>query len=66
MNNNNIINIKNHNTYKDISQQIYEILVNNNEKFNFNYNYLLCNYNKLSINSKNEIDELIKNKNSSI
>jgi len=62
----NIINIKNSNSYKDISQEIYEILFNNNEKYNFNYNYLLCNYNTLSIKSKNEIDDLIKNKNNSI
>lgn len=50
--------IKDYKTYTYLSQEIYNILYINKETYNFNNNYLLCNYSKLSIKSKYEIYNL--------
>ncbi len=53
-----MLDIINYKSYIHISQEIYNILYNNKETYNFNNNYLLCNYNKLSNKSKYEIYNL--------
>ncbi len=53
-----IIDIYNYKSYKHLSQEIYNILYYNNEKYTVTNSYILCSYSKLSIKSKNEINDL--------
>ena len=53
-----IIDIYNYKTYKHLSKEIYNILYKNNEKYTVTNTYILCSYSKLSIKSKDEINNL--------
>ncbi len=53
-----IIDIYNYKTYKHLSQEIYNILYINKEKYTVTNSYILCSYSKLSIKSKDEINKL--------
>ncbi len=53
------IDIYNYKTYKHLSQEIYNRLYYNKEKYTVTNSYILCSYSKLSINSKNEINKLL-------
>ena len=52
------IDINDHKSYKHLSNLIYEILYKNNEKYTVTNTYILCSYSKLSIKSKDEINNL--------
>ena len=52
------ININDHKSYKHLSNLIYEILYRNREKYTVTNTYILCSYSKLSIKSKDEINNL--------
>ncbi len=52
------IDIYDYKTYKHLSQDIYNILYYNKEKYTVTNSYILCSYSKLSIKSKNEIIDL--------
>ncbi len=51
------IDIYNYKTYKHLSQEIYNILYYNNEKYTVTNSYILCSYRKLSIKSKDAINK---------
>ncbi len=53
-----IIDIYNYKSYKHLSQEIYNILYYNNEKYTVTNSYILCSYSKLSIKSKDAINKL--------
>ncbi len=50
------IDIYNYKTYKHLSNQIYEILYKNKEKYTVTNSYILCSYSKLSQRSKDAIE----------
>ena len=52
------IDINDHKSYKHLSNLIYEILYRNREKYTVTNTYILCSYSKLSIKSKDEINNL--------
>ena len=52
------ININDQKSYKHLSNLIYEILYRNREKYTVTNTYILCSYSKLSIKSKDEINNL--------
>ena len=52
------IDINDHKTYKHLSNNIYEILYRNQEKYTVTNTYILCSYSKLSQRSKDEIERL--------
>ncbi len=52
------IDIYNYKTYKHLSQEIYNILFKNNEKYTVTNTYILCSYSKLTIKSKDDIQQL--------
>ncbi len=58
-----IIDIYNYKTYKHLSQEIYNILYYNNEKYTVTNSYILCSYSKLSIKSKDAINKLLDTNN---
>jgi len=60
------INISNYKTYKHIAQDIYNILVANDERIDINTHYALCNYNKLKPKTKQQLNELITNRSNQI
>ncbi len=51
-----IIDINDHKTYKHLSQEIYNILYINKEKYTVTNSYILCSYSKLSQRSKDAIE----------
>ncbi len=53
-----IIDINDHKSYKHLSQEIYNRLYINKEKYTVTNSYILCSYSKLSIKSKDEINKL--------
>ena len=57
------IDIYNYKTYKHLSNQIYEILYKNKEKYTVTNSYILCSYSKLSQRSKDEINKLLDTNN---
>ena len=52
------IDINDHKSYKHLSNLIYEILYRNREKYTVTNTYILCSYSKLSIKSKDDIQQL--------
>ena len=52
------IDIYNYKTYKQLSQEIYNILYINKEKYTVTNSYILCSYSKLSQRSKDAINKL--------
>ncbi len=50
------LDIYNYKSYKHLSNQIYEILYRNQEKYTVTNTYILCSYSKLSQRSKDEIE----------
>ena len=52
------IDINDHKSYKHLSNLIYEILYRNREKYTVTNTYILCSYSKLTIKSKDEINDL--------
>ncbi len=53
------LDIYNYKSYKHLSQEIYNILYYNNEKYTVTNSYILCSYSKLSIKSKDAINKLL-------
>ncbi len=50
------IDIYNYKTYKYLSQEIYNILYYNNEKYTDTNSHILCSYSKLTQRSKDAIE----------
>ena len=57
------IYIYNYKSYKHLSQEIYNILYRNQEKYTVTNSYILCSYSKLSQRSKDEINKLLDTNN---
>ena len=57
------IDIYNYKSYKHLSQEIYNILYRNQEKYTVTNTYILCSYSKLSQRSKDEINKLLDTNN---
>ncbi len=50
------IDIYNYKTYKHLSQEIYNIIYYNNEKYTVTNSYILCRYSKYKHRSKDAIE----------
>ncbi len=57
------LDIYNYKSYKHLSNQIYEILYRNQEKYTVTNTYILCSYSKLSQRSKDAINKLLDTNN---
>lgn len=52
------INIENYKSYKHIAQQIYDIIIKNNEKYTKTLYFILSDYASYSTKTKMELKEI--------
>ena len=55
------MDIRNPQSYRHVAQEIYNIIIKNNEKYTITEFFIFCNFDKVSEISKTEIKKLLEN-----